>query len=149
MAVTAAVYGRLPLSLFAKEVSWLSDTMKVMLTTVTYVPNQDTHQYKSSVTNEIAATGGYTATGATLASKTITYTDATNVTMLDAADVQYAASTITARVAVVYDATPATDATRPLLCYQLSDADVSSSGGNWDLAWNAAGIVTFTAGAAA
>lgn len=145
MAITAALYGLLFTSLWNKEVNYTGDTINVMLTTSLYVPDQDTHQYKSSVTNEVTGTG-YTAGGKALASKTVTYTTATNKHVLDAADVQWAASTITARLAVVYDATPATDATRPLIGYQKSSVDIVSSGGNFDLTWNAAGIVEISVG---
>lgn len=144
MAVTAKVYGLAQQSLANKEIDWDTDTIKVMLCTSTYVPNQDTHRYKSDVTNEVTGTG-YTAGGATLTSCTATYTAATNVLMLDAADASWASSTITARYAVVYDATPATDATRPLICWVDFGADVSSTAATFTITWDAAGIVTLTA----
>lgn len=143
MAITAFWFGKAFLSLLNKEVDWDTDSIKVMLTTSTYVPNQDTHDYKDDVTNEVVGTG-YTATGQALTTKTITYTAGTNVIMLDADDAVWPAATITARVAVIYDASPATDGTRPLLCYQVSDADIISSGGEFRLAWAAAGIATIT-----
>ena len=71
-------FGLAPKTLLAKEVDFLNDTIKGMLTTVTYVPDQDAHDYKSDVTNEVSGTG-YTAGGATLANKTVTYTAGTNV----------------------------------------------------------------------
>ena len=144
MAVTAKVYGLFLKSLANKEIDLDSDTLKVMLCTSTYTPNQDTHQYKSSVTNEVTGTG-YTAGGATLGSVTVTYDTASNTLKLDAADTSWASSTITARYAVVYDSTPASDATRPLICYVDFGADVVSSGGAFDITWDAAGIVTLTA----
>lgn len=148
MAIVAAWYGKAMLSLANKEVDIDSDTLKVMLCTSSYTPNQDTHQYKSDVTNEVSGTG-YTATGATLGSVTITYTAGTNVVMIDAADTSWTTSTITARTAVVYDSTPGSDATRPLLCYQKSDADIISTAGTFTITWNAAGICTITVGAEA
>lgn len=57
------------------QTDYLTDTIKVMLTTSTYTPNRDTHETKNDITNEISGTG-YTAGGVTLASKTITYTAA-------------------------------------------------------------------------
>lgn len=144
MPVTAFVYGLALQSILNKEVDFDSDTIKVMLCTSTYVPSQDTHQYKSSVTNEVTGTG-YTATGATLASKTVGYTAGTNVLKLDAADTVWTASTITARYAVIYDSTPATDATRPLLAYVDFGVDVSSTSGDFTITWDAAGIITATA----
>lgn len=143
MAVTAKWYGNAFVSAFNKEMDFNSDTIKVMLCTSTYTPDQDAHQYKSSVTNEVSGTG-YAAGGASISSPTITYTGATNVMMLDGGDVSWPSSTITARYAVVYDSTPATDATRPLVCYVDFGADVSSSGGTFSIAWDSAGIATVT-----
>ena len=142
MAVIAKPYTLLSKSLANKEVDLDSDTLKVMLCTSSYTPNQDTHQYKSSVTNEVTGTG-YTAGGATLASVTVTNTG--HVIKLDAADTTWASSTITARYAVVYDSTPASDATRPLICYVDFGANVESSGGTFQITWDADGIVTLTA----
>jgi hypothetical protein len=142
MAVSAKVYTLFQKSLANKEVDLDSDTLKVMLCTSSYTPNQDTHQYKSSITNEVTGTG-YTATGATLGS--VTVTNSGHVVTLDAADTSWSTSTITARYAVVYDSTPASDATRPLICYVDFGADVVSSGGTFQITWDAAGIVTFTA----
>jgi hypothetical protein len=114
-----------------------------MLCTSSYTPDQDNHVYKDvSVTNEVTGTG-YTAGGATLASKTLTYTAATNVIMFDAADVTWASSTITARYAIVYDDSPASN--KPLLAYVDFGADQSSSSGNFTITWDANGIFTITA----
>lgn len=52
-----------------------TDTIKVALATSSYTPNKDTHNYFDDITNEVSGTG-YTAGGATLASKTITLTAA-------------------------------------------------------------------------
>lgn len=144
MTITAKLYGQVFKSAFNKELDWDSDVIKVMLCTSSYTPDQDAHQYKSSVTNEVAATGGYTAGGNTLTTCTSTYTGATNKLMLDADDTSWSTSTITARTAVVYDSTPGTDATRPLVCYQQSDVDIISSGGTFQITWSASGIVEVT-----
>lgn len=141
MAVTAKLYGQFLKSLTNKEIDLDSDTIKVMLCTSAYVPDQDAHQYKSSVTAEVVGTG-YTAGGATLAAVAVTYTPATNTLMLDASDVTWPTSTITARYAVVYDSTPASDAARPLIAYVDFGADVVSTAGDFSLSWNAAGILT-------
>lgn len=75
MAVVAHPYGLAAKSVFNKEIDFDTDTVKAMLMTSSYTPNYDTHQYKSSLTNEVVGTG-YTAGGVTLASKTVTYTAA-------------------------------------------------------------------------
>ncbi|AXN53623.1 hypothetical protein HOT82_gp061 [Gordonia phage Ronaldo] len=141
MAVTAKVFGPFLNSMADKLVDLNSDTIKVMLTTS--APDQDAWQFKSSVTGEVTGTG-YTAGGATVASPTFSYNTSTNVWMFDGADVTWSSSTITANYAVFYDSTPATDATRPLICYWDFGGAQSSSSGNFTLSFSASGIVTAT-----
>lgn len=140
-------YGQAFLSLFNKEIDVDTDTIKIMLCTSSYTPNQDTHRYKSDVTNEVVGTG-YTAGGATLTGVTITYDAVTNTIKIDANDPSWASSSITgARVAVIYDATPGTDATRPLIAYAVSDVDMSTTSGTLSLTFDAAGIATVSVAA--
>lgn len=142
MAVTGKWYGQALMNAMLGKINWSSDTIKVLLCTSTYTPDQDNHIYKDvSITNEVSGTG-YTAGGATLASKTNTYTAATNVIMFDAADVTWSGSTITARYAVIYDDTPATN--KPLLGYVDFGADQVSSAGNFTITWDVAGVLTVT-----
>jgi hypothetical protein len=148
MAVTAKLYGNAVLNAFKKTMDLSSDTIKVMLCTSSYTPNQDTHDFKDDVTNEVTGTG-YTAGGATLTNKSLTYTANTNTIMFDADDVTWSNSTITARYAVIYDASPSTDATRPLIGYidftGGSPVDgISSTNGAFTIQWNASGIFTAT-----
>lgn len=144
MAVTAFWYGLGLKSLVEKKIDYVNDTIKVMLCTSSYTPNQDTHDFKDDITNEVSGTG-YTAGGATLTTKTDSYTSGTNTIALDADDVTWSSSSITARYAVIYDATPGTDATRPLLGYVDFGADVTSTNGNFTITWAAGGILTATA----
>jgi hypothetical protein len=140
---TGKFYGKAFVSLFNKEIDIDSDTIKVMLCTSTYTPDQDAHQYKSSVTNEVSGTG-YTAGGATLGSPSATYTGGTNTFAFDGADTSWTTSTITARYAVIYDSTPASDATRPLIGYVDFGSDQSSSASTFTIVWDSAGILTVT-----
>lgn len=142
--MASKLYGSFLVKALNKEVDWDSDTIKVALLSNAYTPNQDTHDYYDDVSgNEVTGTG-YTTGGITLASKTITYDGATNVIVLDAADVTWSASTITARYAVVYDDTPATAATKPLIGFVDFGSDQSSSSGNFTITWDATGIVRVT-----
>jgi hypothetical protein len=136
------LYGNFLVKALNKEVDWDTDTIKVALTTSSYTPNQDTHDYFNDVTNEVSGTG-YTAGGNTLASKTITYDDANNVIVLDAADSTWASSTITARYAVVYAST-GTASTSPLIGYVDFGSDQSSTNGNFTITWDSTGIVRVT-----
>lgn len=138
------LYGQFLQQALNKEVDWDTDTIKVALLSNSYTPDQDAHNYFDDVVaNEVTGTG-YTAGGATLANKTNTYNSSTNVIVLDADDVTWSSSTITARYAVVYDASPATNATKPLIGYVDFGSDQSSSNGNFTITWDATGIVRIT-----
>jgi hypothetical protein len=138
------LYGQFLSQALNKEIDWDTDTIKVALLTNSYTPDQDAHNYLDDVVaNEVSGTG-YTAGGNTLANKTNAYNSATNVIVLDADDTTWSSSTITARYAVVYDATPATNATRPLIGYVDFGSDQSSSNGNFTITWDATGIVRIT-----
>jgi hypothetical protein len=138
------LYGQFLSQALNKEIDWDTDTIKVALLTNGYTPDQDAHNYLDDViASEVTGTG-YTAGGNTLANKTNTYNSATNVIVLDADDTTWSSSTITARYAVVYDATPSTNATRPLIGYVDFGSDQSSSNGNFTITWDATGIVRIT-----
>lgn len=144
MAVTSKWYGLALDSAFKKKIDLSADTLKVMLVTSSYTFNQDTHDFLSDVVaNEISGTG-YTAGGATITSPTPTYTGGTNTFALDGGDVSWTSATLTARGAVVYDSTPGTDATRPLLVFVDFGADVPVTAGTLSLTWDAAGIFSIT-----
>jgi hypothetical protein len=203
MAVTASIYSKFLSSLANKLIDFDSDTIKIMLTTSSYTPDLDAHDFKDDVTNEVSGTG-YTATGATLSSCSIATTAANSwgtsranstayalgyivrpatgntyvymaltagttagsiptypttfggtvtdggvtwmnvghgVLTLDAADPSWTTSTITARRAVIYDATPGSDATRPLIALIDFGADVSSTASTFSITFDANGIV--------
>ncbi len=144
MAVTSKKYGQADKLAYDKQIDLDSDTIKCALTTSSYTPDQDAHDFFNDVTNEVSGTG-YTAGGATLGSKSVTYTGATNVFMFDAADPTWTTSTITARTAVVYDAQTGVASTSPLICYFQSDADVSTTAGTFTVQFATAGIFTNTA----
>ena len=116
-----------------------TNTIKVMLVTSSYTPDQDAHEFKSSVTNEVSGTG-YVAGGAALANKTVTADDTDNEGVFDADDVTWSSSTIIARGAVIYKDT-GNAATSPLICYLDFTTDKSSSNGDFTISWNAEGLV--------
>lgn len=142
MAVTAFWFAKAFLSILDKEVDWEADAIKVSLHTSTYAPDQDADDYFDDADNECAATGNYVAGGATLANASIGNT--LNVVKLDGDDATWANSTITARYAVVYDSTPGSAATNPLLFYVDFGQDESSSSGEFKIAWHGDGMATIT-----
>lgn len=142
--MASKLYGSVVAKAFNKEIDLDSDVIKVALLTSAYTPNQDTHDYFDDVVaNEVTGTG-YTAGGVTLGNKTVNYNPATNEFIFDADDAIWAASTITARYAVIYDATPGTNATKPLIGYVDFTSDQSSTNGNFTITWDATGVFKFT-----
>lgn len=148
MAVTAKFFGLFWKSVLNKEVDIDTDVIKAMLCTSAYVPDQDVHQYKSSVTNEVAGTG-YTATGATVGSMVVSYNTVTNRLSFKGADVSWPSATLNGanapRILVLYDSSPATDASRPLVGYVDFGADVPVTAGTLTVTWDASGIGAVTA----
>ena len=141
MAATGTTYPMFAKSLADKLVDLDSDTLKVMLLSAyTYA---DTHQFLSQVkaAGTESTDADYTAGGVALTGVTWTRTGA--VYKLDANDVSWA-STVDAVAAVIYDDTPATDATKPVVGY----INLDGSGGTVavpGIAWNSGGILTATA----
>lgn len=140
---TGKLYGKVFTSLWNKEIDFDTDTINVGATTSTYTVDQDAHDYLNDITNEVSG-GGYARVA--LSSKTVTYTGATNKHVLDAADTDFATATFTARLWFIYDASPGSDATRPLIGYEQNDADITGGGGTLTIVWNASGIVEITVG---
>ena len=148
MAATGKAYPMLADSLAQKKVDIDSDTLKVMLMSAyTYAA---THQYVAAVKaagTESSGTG-YTAGGATLGS--VTWTRSGDVYTLDAADTSWNATggSLAAKYAVIYDSTPGSDATNPVIGYVNLDGaagTLTATDANFSIAWNASGILTVTA----
>lgn len=142
MAVTAKLYLNAMKHFFNGSIDLTNDTIKVALTTSTYTPNQDAHDYFDDVTNEVSGTG-YTAGGATLGTKSISLDTANNYVKFDAADTTWSSSTITARYAVIYRST-GTASTSELIGYIDFGEDKSSSNGDFTITWDTNGIIRVT-----
>ncbi|WP_280389329.1 hypothetical protein [Nocardia wallacei] len=133
-------------SLLNKEVDFDTDVIKLMLLDNSYTFSS-AHQYKSSITGEVTGTG-YTAGGQTLTGAAVTFDSPTNTIKLDANDPSWPGSTITgARKGIIYDNTPGTDATRPLIAYLESDTTLSTTSGQLSITFDAAGIAALTVAA--
>ena len=113
----------------ARRVDFVTDTMKIMLVGDGYTFDQDAHDFRNDATaDEIAAGGGYSTGGATLAGKSITYDNTTNRTRFWATSPTWTSATITAYGAIVYKDTGAS-ATDPLIWYlNFGSAQTVTSG---------------------
>lgn len=87
------MYASAVLKMLNNEIDWDTNTIKGMLVTSAYTPDFDAHDYKDDVTNEVSGTG-YTAGGATLASKTATKTPANSWGTSRANSTAYAAGAV-------------------------------------------------------
>lgn len=137
MAATAKWYGLGQRALVQKEVSWTADAIKVLIAGSGYTPDQDAHDYLDDVVaNEISGTN-YTAGGVLLGSCTVSYDSATNRCRLFAANAVWSNVTFTnGRYGIIYDSTPGTNATRPLLGYVDFGANQSPTGINFQITWD-------------
>ncbi|MGV9742857.1 hypothetical protein [Nocardia farcinica] len=141
---TGKFYGQFFMSLANKEVDFDSDQIKGMLVTGAYVFDQDTHRYKSSITSEITGTG-YTPGGLVLPTPALSYDAATNQLRFTGGNLAWTGATWTnARGLVLYDNTPATDATRPLIAYVDLGGDTPVTASTFQINWDALGIAYIT-----
>lgn len=136
-----AIYNSAKRYLINGTINLASDTIKVMLVTVSYTPNIDTHDFRDDVTNEVSGTG-YTAGGATLATKTVTVDNTNDRAVFDADDVTWTTSTITARGAVLYKSRGGAASADELICYFDFGSDKVSSSGDFVISWSSNGILT-------
>ena len=142
MAVTSKLYGNFLMQAFREEHNLETDDIRTMLAVVGYVPDQDVDNYHDDVVaNEVAAAGGYAALGYAHGVQTLTYTAGTDIISYDLDDATWAASTITARVAVQYNHTGGGASNSwGLIAYHLSNVDVVSTAGTFSVVFDASGL---------
>lgn len=136
------IYNAFKSNLMKGDIDLDGGTFKCMLVTSTYTPDQDAHEDRADVTNEVTGTG-YTAGGVTLGTLTVTKDNTGNRGLWDFANPQWLTSTITARGAVVYKST-GTAANDLLIAYIDFGSDKSSSAGTFELAIDANGFLALT-----
>lgn len=131
--MASLVYNSMLDDLVKGVINFSTDTFKVMLVTVTYVVNKDTHTRKNQITNEVVG-AGYTA-GGQASAVTITPDLSNDREDLSFATVTWTSATITARAAVIYKDT-GTATTSPLIAYVDFGQDVSSTNANFAVSFS-------------
>ncbi len=126
------------------DLDWENDDIRCLLVTSSYTPNQDTHQFVSSVTNELSG-GAYVRK--TLASKATTQDNANDRADLSANNVTWAALEAVAGTparAVVFKFVT-NDADSRIVGWIDFTAPPVPNGGDWTAKWNngASGGVVF------
>lgn len=126
----------------ALVVDFDTDTIKVSLHTSSYTPDPDADVTYNDVSNEVSGTN-YTSGGATLSGKSIA--ESSGTITFDATDVtwsQHASGFTDARYAVIYKST-GTPSTSILIAVVDLVSDKGNVSGDFQLVWDAAGIITF------
>ena len=125
----------------ATKSDFLTGTWQYSLHTATYSPNVDTDDFFNDATNELAASGNYSANGVTLGSKTSVYDTATDEWRFDAADAAWTALTSSAafRYGVLWENTAGASTTDPLAAYHDLGAQ-SVTAANFTVQFDATGI---------
>jgi hypothetical protein len=144
MAAAVHVYGQFLNALATKQVNLATDSLKVMLVTGSYSPNQATDQFASTPQAFEASGSGYTSGG--LALQSVSVTDTGNTLTLTAANTVWATLSVTnIRYAVVYDATPGSFATDPVIAYVDFGAAQSPTGVTFEIDWSAGVVLQINA----
>lgn len=132
MAGTWKWYGNGLLNVLNGNIDLNTDTFKIMLTTSTYTPNQDTDDFRSDVTNEVGNSGTYASGGGAVTVST-SYDSATNEVRVNLTDVSFTSATITARTAVLYKSRGGAATADELVGYCTESGDVSSTAGTFTI----------------
>lgn len=142
MAVTASAYNDGKKKILDGTIDLNSDTITVSLHTSTYSPNIDAHTFFSDLTNELAASGGYTAGGKELAGKLVSADDSNDRGVFDASDRIWPALTPSAgfRYGIIYKDTGVA-ATSPLIAYIDFGTDQDPAGSDFIIQWHVDGIL--------
>ncbi len=118
-----------------------SHTVNAALVSSSYTFNADDNYWTGIATLYEVSGTNYVANGSALTTKTVTQDNGNDLAYFDADDVTWASSTITARFAILYDATLNT---KDLIAAFDFGSNQSSSNGNFTIQWNASGIISLT-----
>ncbi len=115
-----------------------ASAVKCMLTTNTYTPDFDVHDFRNDVTNEVTGTN-YTTGGVVLTGGAVTYDSASDETRIDFADPTFTNITVSGiRKAVFYN-NVGTSATDRLLWAYTFDGDQSVTAADFIIQLDATG----------
>jgi len=128
-------------NLVESEVGWVASALNVILMKGGFVFDQDgPENYADLSANEATGTG-YTAGGVVIANRSVVIDPASNETRLLGDPVQWTASSITARGAVIYQNFGA----KPVLGYCDFVTDRTSENGLFRIEWPVTGVLRLRA----
>ena len=139
--MASGIYNQFKAEIMKKTIDLVNDTVKVILLNNSHTFDADTDGYANVSANELTTTGGYTAGGATLGSKTVTADDTNDKGVFDGADVAWTTATFSAYHAVIYDDTPTSPADPLIASIDFGGVKTVASG-TFTIQWHANGILS-------
>ena len=119
---------------FAKaEIAWQTDTIRAILLTNSYTPNQDTDQYWSDISANEFSGGSYPAGGISLTGNAVTQDSTNDRAVLDSNNVQFTGITGTFRYVVLVKWTGTPETSRLIRLIDPEGAEITLTGGTYDL----------------
>jgi hypothetical protein len=145
MAVTFKAYGLFLQSILEGRVDLRTDPLMCMIVKSDYTPNQDTHKFRSVVTNEITGSG-YVSGGKQVTGVSLSYTASTNALTIGGGNLVWPGVTWTgARYGVLYVAREGVPITaQPLVAYIDFGADVNRTDAPFYINWSVNGITSLS-----
>lgn len=125
------VYNSVLTDVVNADLDFAVDSFKMMLVTSSYSASKSAHAKRSSVTNELASSGGYTAGGA---ATNCTISDDTNKKILTFSAVSWPSATFTVAAAVIYKARGGASSADELVAYNDFGSNITTSNGTFSLA---------------
>jgi hypothetical protein len=139
--MTAFLYGKFLADLCNGIHDFSTHTFNIILCTDSYTPNVATDNVLTDVnTDEVSGTG-YTTGGAQIVITSVAYSSTANALIIQADNVQWPSSTITARYAVLYNGTATNN---PLVGYFDFGVDEVSTNGLFELDVSSSGLINMT-----
>ncbi len=124
--MASLIYGSLARDIVIGSVDFDTDTFYAMLVTASYTPDQDTHNRRDDITNEVVGTG-YTAGGQPTTATVAAYDATNNDVEISFSQVVWSAATITARAAVIYKRRGGASSADELVAYVDFGANINST----------------------
>lgn len=134
-----AVYNKFKADLAKGVYDFESNTFYAMLVTSSYVLDVDSHEYRDDITDEVTGTG-YTSAGVEITNIVVSQDNTNDKAVIDADNISWESSTITAKGLIVYKYTGAAS-TDNLVCYIDFGENKSTSNTTFAITWNSQGIL--------
>lgn len=141
MAMSTFFYPKAKVGIATGQIDLDTDTFYGLFVADAYTPGAG-HQYRSDVTNELAAAGNYVTGGFALASVTCTLSG--TEARFDAADMSIASATFTARGVVIYKRRGGASSADELVVALTFGADITATNGTFQVVFDATGIAGLT-----